>query len=84
MMVFMNVEWYRDCMLKREKGENILKSTCKSLEQMQYIIHPFSLRIKLAKTSFQNVPSHVQNKKQVINNLHIGCQALEISSAVVI
>ena len=28
-------EWFKDCMLKREKGENIIKSKCKSLEQMQ-------------------------------------------------
>ena len=28
-------EWFKDCMLKSKKGENIIKSKCKSLEQMQ-------------------------------------------------
>ena len=43
----------------------------------------FSENLPCIKT-FPNVPSHEQNKKQVIYNLEIGCQAFEISSAVVL
>ena len=77
-------EWFKDCMLKRKKGENIIKSKCKSLisNAVNYSSF-FSENLPCIKT-FPNVPSHEQNKKQVIYNLEIGCQAFEISSAVVL